>query len=79
MSKSDLIEASGEIVKILKGWIFLIELDSGQEIIGRTCGRLRGTKGFKYFKPMPGMKVHLRLSPYDLSHGMIVKIMADGK
>ena len=72
MSKKDLIEVEGRIVKVLKGWTCWVKLKNGHEVLGTLAGRKRRSNLMGHYKAMPGTKVILKLSPYDLSRGLIV-------
>lgn len=67
MSKEELIEASGEVVKVAGNGVYEIMLESGQKVRGRLTGKMS-----KYrIRIIPGDRVKMKLSPYDLSHGLI--------
>lgn len=68
MSKDDVIEVEGVVVEKLPNAQFLIELENGHKIIGHISGKLR----MHYIKIIPGDKVMIEMSPYDLSKGRIV-------
>lgn len=67
MSKNDVIEMQGIVVESLPNATFLVELESGQKILGHISGKLR----MNFIKILPGDKVTMELSPYDLSRGRI--------
>ncbi len=68
MSKDDVIEVEGTVVEKLPNAKFLIELENNHRIIGHISGKLR----MNYIKIIPGDKVMIEMSPYDLSKGRIV-------
>lgn len=68
MSKEEPIEVSGVVVKALPNAMFKVKTDSGHEILAQLSGRMR-----KYFiKIVPGDRVIVEVSPYDLTKGRIV-------
>ena len=67
MSKSDLIEMEGVIVEKLPNAMFKVELENGHQVLAHISGKLR----MNYIKILPGDKVKLELSPYDLTKGRI--------
>ena len=69
MSKGDLIEFEGTVKDALGGGQYLIELDAnGSDVRGRLSGRMRRFR----IRVMPGDRIRIALSPYDLTHGFIV-------
>ena len=69
MSKSDdVIEFEGTVLEALPNAMFLVELPNGHKITGHISGRLR----MNYIKILPGDKVTVEMSPYDLTKGRIV-------
>ena len=66
--KEQKIEFDGEIVEALSNGKFRIALDNGHETLGYTAGRLRRYR----IRMMPGDRVKIELSPYDLQRGRIV-------
>lgn len=68
MSKNDVIEVEGTVVEKLPNATFLVELENGVRILSHISGKLR----MNYIKILPGDKVTLELSPYDLTKGRIV-------
>ncbi len=68
MSKDDVIEVEGTVVEKLPNAKFLIRLENNHEIIGHISGKLR----MNYIKIIPGDKVMIEMSPYDLTKGRIV-------
>ena len=67
MSKSDVIEVEGVVVEKLPNAKFQIELENGHKIIAHISGRLRQN----FIRIIPGDKVVVEMSPYDLSKGRI--------
>ena len=67
MAKEKPIEVDGEIKETLPNAMFKVVLDNGHEIIAHVSGKMR----MHYIKILPGDKVKLELSPYDLSRGRI--------
>lgn len=67
MAAKDLIRVEGEIIESLSNARFRIRMDNGHEIIAHLSGRMR----MNYIKIIPGDKVELELSPYDLTKGRI--------
>lgn len=71
MQKQEKITVEGEVVEALPNAIFRVELDAGQKIIGYISGKMR----INYIKIVPGDRVQVELSPYDLTKGRIVRRM----
>ena len=67
MAKEPLIEVDGEILETLPNAMFKVILDNGHEVLAHVSGKMR----MYYIKILPGDKVKLELSPYDLSKGRI--------
>ncbi|MDT8715838.1 translation initiation factor IF-1 [Clostridium sp. 19966] len=67
MSKEDVIEMQGTVLEALPNAMFLVELESGHQILGHISGKLR----MNFIKILPGDKVTVELSPYDLTRGRI--------
>jgi len=68
MAKQKSIEQDGTIVEALSNAMFKVELENGHQLIAHISGKMR----MNYIKILPGDKVKLELSPYDLSKGRIV-------
>ena len=68
MAKEDVIEVDGTVVEALPNTNFKVELEYGHQILAHISGRLR----MNYIKILPGDKVKVELSPYDLSRGRII-------
>ena len=67
MSKKDVIEVEGIVVDTLPNTIFKVRLENGHEITAHISGKLR----MNYIRILPGDKVVVELSPYDLEKGRI--------
>ena len=67
MAKEDVIEVEGTVVETLPNTTFKLELTNGHQVLAHISGKLR----MNYIKILPGDKVRLELSPYDLSRGRI--------
>ena len=68
MAKQSAIEQDGTIVEALSNAMFRVELQNGHEVIAHISGKMR----MHYIKILPGDKVRIELSPYDLTNGRIV-------
>lgn len=68
MAKQTAIEQDGTIVEALSNAMFRVELENGHEIIAHISGKMR----MHYIKILPGDKIKVEMSPYDLSKGRIV-------
>ena len=67
MAKEDIIEIEGVVVETLPSTTFKVELENGHQVLAHISGKLRQN----YIKILPGDKVRVELSPYDLSRGRI--------
>lgn len=67
MAKEDVIEVEGVVVETLPNTNFKVKLENGHELLAHISGKLR----MNYIKILPGDKVRVELSPYDLSRGRI--------
>jgi len=67
MAKQKHIEQDGVIVEALSNAMFRVELENGHVLIAHISGKMR----MHYIKLLPGDKVRLEISPYDLSKGRI--------
>ena len=67
MAKEDVIEVEGTVVETLPNTNFIVELENGHQILAHISGKLR----MNYIKILPGDKVKVELSPYDLTRGRI--------
>jgi translation initiation factor IF-1 len=68
MAKEDLIEVEGTVLEALPNAVFKVELDNGHKVTAHISGKIR----MHFIRILPGDKVKLELSPYDLSRGRIV-------
>lgn len=68
MPKDDVIEVEGKVVEALPNAMFLVELENGHKVLAHISGKLR----MNFIRILPGDKVSLELSPYDLTRGRIV-------
>ena len=68
MSKVDSIEIEGTVVEKLPNAMFQVELENGHKVLAPISGKLR----MNYVRIIPGDKVTLELSPYDLTKGRII-------
>ena len=67
MSKDGVIQVTGTIVEPLPNAMFRVNLDNGHEVLAYVSGKIRTN----FIKILPGDKVAVELSPYDLSRGRI--------
>ena len=67
MSKQDVIEVEGTILEALPNAMFKVKLQNDHEILAHISGKIR----MNFIKILPGDRVTLELSPYDLSRGRI--------
>ncbi|MCO5248550.1 MAG: translation initiation factor IF-1 [Chitinophagales bacterium] len=67
MAKQDLLKLDGIIVEALSNAMFRVELENGHQIIATISGKMR----MHYIRILPGDKVAVELSPYDLTRGRI--------
>ena len=67
MAKEDVIEVEGTVVETLPNTTFKVELTNGHQVLAHISGKLR----MNYIKILPGDKVKLELSQYDLNRGRI--------
>ncbi len=68
MSKSDVIEIEGKVIEKLPNAMFRVELENGHVVLAHISGKLR----MNYIRILPGDKVTIELSPYDLTKGRII-------
>ena len=68
MAKEDRIEMQGEIVENLPNATFRVKLENGHVVLGHISGRMR----MHYIKILPGDKVTVEMTPYDLTRARIV-------
>ncbi|MDE1171558.1 MAG: translation initiation factor IF-1 [Verrucomicrobium sp.] len=69
MPKSDRIEVEGTVVESVSPTLFRVELSNGHRLLAHASGTLR----LHFTKILPGDKILLEISPYDLSRGRIVQ------
>ncbi len=67
MAKEEEIEAQGTIIETLPNATFKVELENGYRVLAHISGKMR----MHYIKILPGDKVTIKLSPYDLTRGRI--------
>ncbi|MDR1855082.1 MAG: translation initiation factor IF-1 [Azoarcus sp.] len=68
MSKEDVIEMQGEVTENLPNATFRVKLENGHMVLGHISGKMR----MHYIRILPGDKVTVQLTPYDLTKGRIV-------
>ena len=68
MSKADVIEVEGTVVEKLPNAMFQVELENGPRVLAHISGKLR----MNFIRILPGDKVTIELSPYDLTKGRII-------
>ncbi|MFH1223915.1 MAG: translation initiation factor IF-1 [Pseudomonadota bacterium] len=68
MSKEDYFEVDGIVLEPLPNAMFRVQLENGHKILAHISGKMR----MHYIKILPGDKVKIQMSPYDLSKGRIV-------
>ncbi len=67
MAKDDVIELEGTVVEALPNAMFQVELPNGHKILAHISGKLR----MNFIRILPGDKVPVQMSPYDLTRGRI--------
>lgn len=67
MAKEEAIELEGKILEALPNAMFRVELDNGHKVLGHISGKMRQ----HYIRILPGDRVKIELSPYDLTRGRI--------
>ncbi|CAI4031254.1 MAG TPA: translation initiation factor IF-1 [Nitrospiraceae bacterium] len=67
MSKEDVIEVQGTVSETLPNAMFRVELENGHKILAHISGKMR----MHFIRILPGDKVTVQLSPYDLTRGRI--------
>ena len=67
MSKEDVIELQGVVLEALPNAMFQVELENGHKLLAHISGKLR----MNFIRILPGDKVTVELSPYDLTRGRI--------
>jgi len=67
MAKEELIETEGTVIEALPNAMFRVELENKHKVLAHVSGKMR----MNFIRILPGDKVKLELSPYDLSRGRI--------
>jgi translation initiation factor IF-1 len=67
MARKDVIEVEGKIVELLPNTMFRVELPNGHKILAHISGKMR----LHFIRILPGDKVMVEMSPYDLTKGRI--------
>ena len=67
MSKEDVLEIEGTVLEALPNAMFKVQLENGHEILAHISGKLR----MHYIRILPGDRVTVEISPYDLTKGRI--------
>ncbi|HEY8425473.1 MAG TPA: translation initiation factor IF-1 [Limnochordales bacterium] len=68
MGKQDVIEVEGTVVEPLPNAMFRVELENGHKVLAHIAGKMR----MNFIRILPGDRVIVQLSPYDLTRGRIV-------
>lgn len=68
MSKNDVIEVDGKVIEKLPNATFQVQLENGHKILAHISGKLR----MNFIRIIPGDKVLVEMSPYDLTKGRII-------
>ena len=75
MAKEEAIEVEGTIIEPLPNAMFQVELDNGHKVLAHISGKMR----MHYIKILPGDRVTVELSPYDLTRGRVTFRAKSGK
>jgi translation initiation factor IF-1 len=67
MSKQDVIEVDGKVLEALPNAMFQVELENGHVVLAHVSGKIR----MNFIRILPGDKVTIELTPYDLTRGRI--------
>jgi len=67
LSKEGVIEVEGKVIEALPNAMFLVELENGHRVLAHISGKLR----MNFIRILPGDRVTVELSPYDLTRGRI--------
>lgn len=67
MAKEELIQVEGKVLETLPNAMFRVELDNGHKVLAHVSGKMR----MHFIRILPGDRVTVELSPYDLSRGRI--------
>jgi translation initiation factor IF-1 len=68
MPKEETIQVEGKVIEPLPNALFRVELENGHQVLAHVSGKMR----MHFIRILPGDKVTVELSPYDLSRGRIV-------
>lgn len=68
MAKEESIEVEGTVIETLPNAMFRVELENGHRVLAHISGKMR----MHFIKILPGDKVTIELSPYDLTRGRII-------
>jgi len=68
VSKQDVIEVEGTVIEPLPNAMFRVELENGHKVLAHVSGKIR----MNFIRILPGDRVTVELSPYDLTRGRIV-------
>ncbi|OQB93073.1 MAG: Translation initiation factor IF-1 [Parcubacteria group bacterium ADurb.Bin115] len=68
LNAKDFLEMQGEVLELMPAATFRVKLDSGHEILAHLSGKMRMHR----IRLLPGDRVHLQMSPYDLTKGRII-------
>lgn len=68
MTKEGVVECEGSVLEPLPNAMFRVKLDNGHEVLAHISGKMR----MNFIRILPGDKVRLEISPYDLSRGRII-------
>ncbi|HHV71037.1 MAG TPA: translation initiation factor IF-1 [Clostridia bacterium] len=67
MAKQDVIEVEGRVIEPLPNAMFRVELENGHQVLAHVSGKIR----MNFIRILPGDRVTVELSPYDLTRGRI--------
>ncbi len=68
MAKEDAIQVEGKVLETLPNAMFRVELDNGHKVLAHISGKMR----MHYIRILPGDRVTVELSPYDLTRGRVI-------
>ncbi len=68
MAKDDVIEVEGKVLEPLPNAMFTVEMENGHKVLAHISGKMR----MNFIRILPGDRVMVELSPYDLSRGRII-------
>jgi len=68
MAKDDVIEVEGKVIEPLPNAMFRVELENGHKVLAHISGKMR----MNFIRILPGDRVMMELSPYDLNRGRII-------